>query len=116
MLRGFKENVITGHLIPAGTGSEKFQHLHMVKLGEEIPIEKPPVELPEKKEESIENIDFGDDDDIDDIFSDKEMDDDFAERSGEGAFVDDEYEDDKDEFDDEIDDSEFDPTVDYEKE
>ena len=117
VLRGFKENVITGHLIPAGTGSEKFQHLHMVKLGEEIPIEKPPVELPEqKKEESIENIDFGDDEDIDDIFSDKEMDDDFAERNGEGAFVDDEYEDDKDEFDDEIDDSEFDPTIDYEKE
>ena len=117
VLRGFKENVITGHLIPAGTGSEKFQHLHMVKLGEEIPIEKPVVELPEqKKEESIENIDFGDDDDIDDIFSDKEMDDDFADRGGEGAFVDDEYEDDKDEFDDEIDDSEFDPTIDYEKE
>lgn len=117
VLRGFKENVITGHLIPAGTGSEKFQHLHLVKLGEEIPIEKPVVELPEqKKEETIENIDFGDDDDIDDIFADKEVDDDFADQNGDEAFVDDEYEDDKDEFDDEIDDSEFDPSIDYEKE
>ena len=38
-LRGFKENVITGHLIPAGTGSEKFQRLVPEKLGEELPPE-----------------------------------------------------------------------------
>ena len=38
-LRGFKENVITGHLIPAGTGSEKFQRLVPQKLGEELPPE-----------------------------------------------------------------------------
>jgi DNA-directed RNA polymerase subunit beta' len=38
-LRGFKENVITGHLIPAGTGSERFQKLTPDKLGEELPPE-----------------------------------------------------------------------------
>ena len=38
-LRGFKENVITGHLIPAGTGSEKFQRLVPQKIGEELPPE-----------------------------------------------------------------------------
>ncbi|MEI6421863.1 MAG: DNA-directed RNA polymerase subunit beta', partial [Lentisphaerota bacterium] len=35
-LRGFKENVITGHLIPAGTGTEEIQKLGMKKMGEEI--------------------------------------------------------------------------------
>jgi DNA-directed RNA polymerase subunit beta' len=35
-LRGFKENVITGHLIPAGTGTDEMQGLRMEKLGEEI--------------------------------------------------------------------------------
>jgi len=35
-LRGFKENVITGHLIPAGTGTEYYQSLRCKKLGEEI--------------------------------------------------------------------------------
>jgi DNA-directed RNA polymerase subunit beta' len=35
-LRGFKENVITGHLIPAGTGTEEIQKLGMKKVGEEI--------------------------------------------------------------------------------
>jgi DNA-directed RNA polymerase subunit beta' len=35
-LRGFKENVITGHLIPAGTGTEEIQKLGMKKVGEEL--------------------------------------------------------------------------------
>ncbi len=35
-LTGFKENVITGQLIPAGTGTEEIQSLEIVKLGEEI--------------------------------------------------------------------------------
>ena len=35
-LRGFKENVITGHLIPAGTGTDEMQGLRMKKLGEEV--------------------------------------------------------------------------------
>ncbi|MCF6176729.1 MAG: DNA-directed RNA polymerase subunit beta' [Victivallaceae bacterium] len=36
MLNGFKENVITGHLIPAGTGTPSLQALELKKLGEEI--------------------------------------------------------------------------------
>ncbi|MFQ5495078.1 MAG: hypothetical protein ACE5EX_06820, partial [Phycisphaerae bacterium] len=42
-LRGLKENVILGHLIPAGTGFGKYQRLRVRQLGE--PIE-PPVEVP----------------------------------------------------------------------
>lgn len=36
MLNGFKENVITGHLVPAGTGTLELQALELKKLGEEI--------------------------------------------------------------------------------
>ncbi len=35
-LRGFKENVITGHLIPAGTGCDDYTHLRVRKLANEI--------------------------------------------------------------------------------
>ena len=35
-LRGFKENVIMGHLIPAGTGFHTYRRIRLVKLGEEI--------------------------------------------------------------------------------
>ncbi|OQA87697.1 MAG: DNA-directed RNA polymerase subunit beta' [Lentisphaerae bacterium ADurb.Bin242] len=119
VLRGFKENVITGHLIPAGTGAEKFQNLHMTKLGEEIPIERPPLELNvSRKEESVENIDFGDDE-VDDIFSEtneSSEEEDFLGKPDEDEFLD-EFENGKNgEFDDDIDDSEFDPTKDYENE
>src|SRR5438309_10810488 len=34
ILRGFKENVIMGHLIPAGTGFETHRNLKIVHLGE----------------------------------------------------------------------------------
>ena len=40
-LRGFKENVITGHLIPAGTGTEHLQSLRLKYLGTEIEPELP---------------------------------------------------------------------------
>jgi len=43
-LRGFKENVIMGHLIPAGTGYMKHRNLQVVALGE--PVEQPLAELP----------------------------------------------------------------------
>ena len=65
MLRGFKENVITGHLIPAGTGAVDLQNLKVKLLGEELPPETP---LDEQKEDEavpeldITKIDFGDDD------------------------------------------------------
>ncbi|MBQ7208456.1 MAG: DNA-directed RNA polymerase subunit beta' [Lentisphaeria bacterium] len=36
VLAGFKENVITGHLIPAGTGTEHMQRLKLKYLGTEI--------------------------------------------------------------------------------
>ncbi|MBV9128538.1 MAG: DNA-directed RNA polymerase subunit beta', partial [Verrucomicrobia bacterium] len=36
-LRGFKENVIMGHLIPAGTGFDKHRKVEIVELGEPIP-------------------------------------------------------------------------------
>ena len=40
-LAGFKENVITGHLIPAGTGTAKMQSLRLKYLGTEIEPELP---------------------------------------------------------------------------
>ena len=38
-LRGFKENVITGHIIPAGTGCDNYTHLSIKKLANEIELE-----------------------------------------------------------------------------
>ena len=40
-LAGFKENVITGHLIPAGTGTARVQNLRLKYLGTEIEPELP---------------------------------------------------------------------------
>ena len=83
ILRGFKENVITGHLIPAGTGSEKFQHLRPVELGEEIPRELE--ELQDEEEEKSFGeidpamIDFGPDDDEDEVAGTDSDDDVFSE-------------------------------------
>ena len=39
-LRGFKENVIMGHLIPAGTGFPMYRNLKLVPLAEPIPVEE----------------------------------------------------------------------------
>jgi DNA-directed RNA polymerase subunit beta' len=36
-LRGLKENVILGHLIPAGTGFKDYQHLRVNQVGEPLP-------------------------------------------------------------------------------
>ncbi|MBC8107519.1 MAG: DNA-directed RNA polymerase subunit beta'', partial [Anaerolineae bacterium] len=36
-LRGFKENVIMGHLIPAGTGFSTHRNINVIQLGEVIP-------------------------------------------------------------------------------
>ena len=100
VLRGFKENVITGHLIPAGTGSVQFQNLHVKKLGEEIPPD--PEELaaeeaaasaevsPLVNEEDIANIDFGDE-----------------EEENDESFPKEEYVVDESELSDEFDDSEL---------
>ena len=40
MLRGFKENVIMGHLIPAGTGFPLYSEIKLVPQGEPIPVEE----------------------------------------------------------------------------
>ena len=83
ILRGFKENVITGHLIPAGTGSEKFQHLRPVELGEEIPRELEELQDEEEEKSFAEidpaMIDFGPDDDEDDVAGTDSDDDVFSE-------------------------------------
>ena len=47
-MRGFKENVIMGHLIPAGTGYYKHRGVRLVQLGEPVEQQEPP---PESKEE-----------------------------------------------------------------
>jgi len=77
ILHGFKENVITGHLIPAGTGSDKFQNLRVQKLGEELPIEIDVLEQTRKEEErekSIDEIDFGEDiPESDEVFDEGEF-------------------------------------------
>lgn len=39
-LRGFKENVIMGHLIPAGTGFEMYKNINLVPLAEPISAEE----------------------------------------------------------------------------
>ncbi len=41
-LRGFKENVIMGHLIPAGTGFATHKNIRLVSTGEPIPDIEPP--------------------------------------------------------------------------
>jgi DNA-directed RNA polymerase subunit beta' len=43
-LRGFKENVIMGHIIPAGTGFDYHRRVTLKPLVEPIPMEEPPVE------------------------------------------------------------------------
>jgi len=53
-LNGFKENVITGHLIPAGTGTEKMQSIKLKYLGTEI--EPEPEAVNDNDEQSIESI------------------------------------------------------------
>ena len=39
-LRGLKENVIVGHLIPAGTGLTKYQDVEMVKYADDTTVDK----------------------------------------------------------------------------
>ena len=70
-LRGFKENVITGHLIPAGTGTARYQSMYPEKLGEEIPFE-----FPEQDEDADTDVDADIDaedtttSEVDEIFGD----------------------------------------------
>ncbi len=45
-LRGFKENVIMGHLIPAGTGYLKHRNMKLIPLGEPVEPPQPTEEAP----------------------------------------------------------------------
>jgi len=49
-LLGLKENVIMGHLIPAGTGLKKFKSLIVMAKEDKVPVEEPPAvtEIEEK--------------------------------------------------------------------
>jgi len=58
-LRGLKENVILGHLIPAGSGYRQYQKMRVKHLGvpipapAEIPVEIPVIELPAEAEATV---------------------------------------------------------------
>ena len=45
LLRGLKENVIVGHLIPAGTGMSDYTKVEMVKYANDIAAHPPPAEV-----------------------------------------------------------------------
>ena len=79
-LKGFKENVITGHLIPAGTGTDLLQSLQLKYLGEEIPSEQPEVENAAEDADDIANI-FADVDDDEEYDGDEPL-------FGEGSHLD----------------------------
>ncbi|MBF0504114.1 MAG: DNA-directed RNA polymerase subunit beta' [Candidatus Omnitrophica bacterium] len=42
LLRGLKENVIVGHLIPAGTGMKEYNQVEMVKYANDITVDQTP--------------------------------------------------------------------------
>ncbi|HKS67436.1 MAG TPA: DNA-directed RNA polymerase subunit beta' [Candidatus Acidoferrales bacterium] len=54
-LRGLKENVIMGRLIPAGTGLERYRNIHLLT---ELPQEEPQVVEPELTPEEAAALDF----------------------------------------------------------
>ena len=54
-LRGLKENVIMGRLIPAGTGLERYRN---IKLLTELPVEEPQAMEPELTPEEAAALDF----------------------------------------------------------
>ena len=78
-LNGFKENVITGHLIPAGTGTELMQSIRLKYNGTEIE----PDEFEEEEEEEFSGeyqaisqdkvVNWGDEDDEIDEFPEEEL-------------------------------------------
>ena len=51
MLKGLKENVIIGHLIPAGTGSRHYQDTHILALATDEQEEA--VEADAEEEEAV---------------------------------------------------------------
>jgi DNA-directed RNA polymerase subunit beta' len=53
-LRGLKENVIMGRLIPAGTGLSRYRNLKLTVAEPEV--EEPEEELPEEQEEEMAEV------------------------------------------------------------
>jgi DNA-directed RNA polymerase subunit beta' len=51
VLAGLKENVIMGHLIPAGTGRDEYRALEYETVGQPIPVPVAPVEEEEEDDE-----------------------------------------------------------------
>jgi DNA-directed RNA polymerase subunit beta' len=49
-LRGFKENVIMGHIIPAGTGFDMHRNVELKPLAEELVVEEPNILLDDEPE------------------------------------------------------------------
>ena len=50
LLRGLKENVIVGHLIPAGTGLPQYREIEMVKHADDTAVDQKTQDT-EKEEE-----------------------------------------------------------------
>jgi DNA-directed RNA polymerase subunit beta' len=55
-LHGLKENVIIGHLIPAGTGMRKYRDVKIIDTNASVPAETPGEALEEKEEQEIEAV------------------------------------------------------------
>ena len=53
-LRGFKENVIMGHLIPGGTGFPMHRNIRLVPLSE--PLSEDELEMETEAEKKLENL------------------------------------------------------------
>ncbi len=55
-LRGFKENVIMGHLIPAGSGFKRYRSIKLVELGE--PVGEPLVGQEDKEADRTKSLEI----------------------------------------------------------
>ena len=52
-LRGLKENVIVGHLIPAGTGMKEYNQVEMVKYADDITVNLQPQQIVPLRDKTI---------------------------------------------------------------
>jgi len=55
-LKGFKENVIMGHLVPGGTGFHMHRNIKLVPLAEPVPEEELPVEDVAEKSKKLQDL------------------------------------------------------------
>ena len=94
-LRGFKENVIMGHVIPAGTGFSSYRNAKLQTLGEPIPVEEllgeqvdraAAAELARAEASEASEAEESEDDFVNDIADEAEEDlsDDFSDEADEG--------------------------------